>query len=135
MHILILIFDFEVSHISQINLESFKFMADGSVVILFSDGSLCTSPAFTPPMSSLTESRLSEHADASGTDASSISKKPGTQLTTKPPMEAFTEETGAREWLLVKASGERYQKTLSSEEMKLSDVIICHAICPRTEKV
>lgn len=111
-------------------------MADGSVKVLFPDGSVCTSPSFTPSKIPASESKLHEHADTSGVnnnEMNSMMKKPGNQLTLKPAVESTKEN--AVEWLLVNAAGERYRVESNSEESKLNDIIIYRATCPRTQQV
>lgn len=106
------------------------------MTVLFPDGSVCSSPLLASQRSTSGESRPSENVDTGGlasADTSSTLKKPGSVLTARPLSELSSK--GNPEWYLVNAAGERYHRTVNSEESRLSDIIISKATCPRTNQV
>ena len=115
-------------------------MVDGAVKILFPNGSVCTSPNFTSQHSSFPQSQSvsSSNVDTAGiakTEGASPLKQNENLLPPKGHLESFADAGSTIEWLLVNAEGERFRRTSQSNDIRLSDIVISQAICPKTEQV
>ena len=113
-------------------------MVDGSVKVLFPDGSVCTSTSFTSQRSTFPQSGPSANVDATGIskpEAASSLKQSENLLPSKPNPETPPDARATMEWLIVNADGERFRRTSQSNEIRLSEVVVSHATCPRTKQV
>ena len=111
----------------------FKYMVDGSVVILLPNGSVCTTPSFTSQRKSIPR----PHTDTFGLsklEANSSFRQPENFMA-KPNLENSADAEAAVEWLIVNAEGERYRKRTYSDEIRLNELVISQATCPRTKEV
>jgi len=110
-----------------------KYMVDGSVVILLPNGSVCTTPSFTSQRKSIPR----PHTDTFGLsklEANSSFRQPENFMA-KPNLEYSADAEAAVEWLIVNAEGERYRKRTYSDEIRLNELVISQATCPRTKEV
>ena len=101
--------------------------------ILFPDGAVSSCPSL---VSQVFKNKPADAIDPNASLASDSGfnlKKPGGNL--KQVLENAEEsmETNSFEWFLVKSSGEKYHRT--SEEVRLQDLIVSRAVCPRTNQV
>ena len=108
-------------------------MVDGSVVILLPNGSVCTTPSFSSQRKSIPR----PHTDTLGLsrlEATSSFRQPENFIA-KPNLESSADAEATVEWLVVNAEGERYRKRSYSDEIRLNDLVISQATCPRTNEV
>lgn len=98
-------------------------MNDGSVVVLFPDGSVCKSLA----------------SNSNQTAEKSIDLTQSLNLETnanRPLRNGLPDEKSINcDWNLSNSLGERYSRDKNGAETKLSDLLVSYAVCPKTSQV
>ncbi|XP_065057686.1 sperm-associated antigen 17-like isoform X2 [Rhopilema esculentum] len=110
-----------------------KYMRDGSVEILFADGAVSSCPSIVSPVFKNKPADVIDPNASLASDSGSNLKKLGVNLKQVVENAEDSMETNSFEWFLVNASGEKYHRT--SEEVRLQDLIVSRAVCPRTNQV
>ena len=100
-------------------------MMDGSVIVLFADGSVCSSPATVTPATPKPNASI-ESAQAA---------TPAVNPNASEDNVDSSQERSGPEWFLINSRGERYHKTLNSEEVKINDIHLSYAVCPTSSQV
>ncbi len=100
-------------------------MMDGSVIVLFADGSVCSSPA------TVTSATPKPNASIESAPAAT----PAVNLNASEENVDSSQARSGPEWFLINSRGERYHKTSNSEEVKIDDIHMSYAVCPTSSQV
>ena len=117
-------------------------MKDGSLVVLFADGGVCSASNYNQKasLSNLAEGHISnnnETANLAANESVNQARKPTAVISQNPVIESQVTIADAPdvEWLLTNTMGERYQRKSSENTVKLEEILVSHATCPKTSQV
>ena len=117
-------------------------MKDGSLVVLFADGGVCSATNYNQKamVSNLAEAQMSSNNDAANlaTNESLNQARKPTAVTSQNPViesQVIIADTPNVEWMLTNSMGERFQRNSPENTVKLEEILVSYATCPKTSQV